>query len=73
MLNHPNRLVDWLPVIHGEFEERSDLRLTVEQASERWGVDATRLEAIMDTFVDVGYLGRSPDGVYSRRPDRLAA
>lgn len=69
----PKHLADWLQVIRGEFDEASDLRLTVEQACQRWDLDATRLKAILDTFVDVGFLRRSSDGIYFRRPNGLAA
>jgi hypothetical protein len=69
MFSYPNRLVDWLQVIRGEFEEPSGLRLTVTQASQRWRLEDEPLRGLLDTLVRVGYLDRTHDGVYRRRPD----
>jgi DNA-binding IclR family transcriptional regulator len=65
------RIVDWLQVIRGEFDEAPDLRVTVEQAVELWNVDVSTVRTILETFVDVGFLRRSPDGVYSRRQEAV--
>lgn len=73
MLLQPTRVIDWLPIIRRTFEEVSELRLTAEQASLRWNMEASQLEAMLDAFVAVGVLSRSSDGVYARRTDRLAA
>jgi Nse1 non-SMC component of SMC5-6 complex len=61
----PTWLTDWRQVVRGEFEEIPDLRVTTEQASDRWNLEASHLEAILDSLVDSGFLCRSPEGVYS--------
>jgi len=60
------RLVDWLQVIRGDFEEAPDLRVTTEEAQTRWPLPVASLGAILDAFVDVRFLYRRPDGVYGR-------
>ena len=61
-------LDEWLQVIRSEFTEVPDLELTLDEATSLWDLDHDRLKVILDTFVDVGFLMESPDGVYSRRP-----
>lgn len=66
---HPaltSRIIEWMFVIRGEFEEAPHLRVTIEEASQLWPVDTDSLTAILDVFVDVGFLHRSPDGAYGR-------
>ena len=58
------RIEDWLQVIRGEFHETPDLRVTLDQAETRWDLDHRNAELILETFVDVGFLRRSPDGSY---------
>lgn len=61
------RLIDWLQVIRGDFDEAPDLRVTVEQAVGLWPMPEASLGIILDTYVDVGFLSRCPDGAYVRR------
>ncbi len=58
------RLDHWLQLIRGEFQEVPDLRVTLEQAAVLWKLEPRDLELILDTFVDVGFLRRSPAGSY---------
>lgn len=68
MLAHPTRLVDWLQYIRAEFEESSDLRVTTAEACERWPLEPLRLTSLLEALVHAGYLRRSTDGAYLRRP-----
>ena len=68
MSAHPTRLVDWLQLIRAEFEEPFGLQVTADEALERWPLDRGRLLGLLDALVQVGYLRRSPDGVFFRRP-----
>jgi hypothetical protein len=61
------RIVDLVQTIRREFEERTDLRLTPAEASERWNREPSTLQNVLDAFVSSGYLLRSPQGVYTRR------
>ncbi len=72
------QLIDWMYVIRGEFDEVPGLQLTLDDATDRWALDADSLATILETFVDVGLLERSADGRYERPrpleaepPDRL--
>jgi DNA-binding IclR family transcriptional regulator len=58
------RLDHWLQLIRGEFQEVPDLRVTLEQAAVLWNLEPRDLELILDTFVDAGFLRRSPAGSY---------
>ncbi len=62
------RLDHWLQLIRGEFQEVPDLRVTLDQAAVLWNLEPRDLELILDTFVDVGFLRRSPDGSYFQPP-----
>ena len=64
----PHHLDDWIQVIRSEFNEIPDLEVTLDEAQSLWDLDQDRLRAILDTFVDAGFLEESPDGVYSRGP-----
>lgn len=68
MSAHPTRLVDWLQLIRAEFEEPYGLQVTADQALERWPLDRGRLLGLLDALVQVGYLRRTRDGVFFRRP-----
>jgi hypothetical protein len=63
------RIVDWLQVIRGEFNESPRLSLTMEQAHTRWPLPAAHLAAILGAFEDVRFLRRLPDGSFVRRDD----
>lgn len=64
------RLDHWLQLIRGEFQEVPDLRVTLEQAAVLWNLEPRDLEVLLETFVDVGFLRRSPDGSYFRPQPR---
>lgn len=59
-----NRLEEYLRMIRGEFREIRDLRVTLRQAGTRWDLGHRDTELILETFVDVGFLRRTPDGSY---------
>ena len=63
----PRRLDEWLWLIRSTFREVPDLRVTLNQAAELWALDQMKLEIILETFVDVGFLCRSVSGTYARR------
>lgn len=65
-----NRIGERLHAIRGEFNDVAGLRLTAEEAQARWAMDQAVAQVILDAFVDVGFLRRSGDGAYFRRPDR---
>ena len=41
--------------------------MTLHQAVDLWALDRMKLEIILETFVEVGFLCRSVSGTYSRR------
>ena len=49
--------------------EAPELRVTEAQAAERWPLERSRPVGILTALVDVGYLRKTPTGVYQRRPD----
>jgi hypothetical protein len=59
------RLSDWVQVIRREFLESPHLRVTVDEASRVWGLEAAKLEAVLDAFVAARFLNRSAEGVYT--------
>lgn len=63
----PRRLEEWLWLIRSTFREVPDLRVTLHQAVDLWALDRMKLEIILETFVEVGFLCRSVSGTYSRR------
>ena len=67
------RLDDGLQLIRSEFQEVSDLRVSLGQAEVRWNLERRDLELILETFVDVGFLRHSPDGSYYRLQPRDVA
>lgn len=69
MFAHPTRLVDWLDYIRAEFEGPSDLRVTTAEACERWPLEPLRLTSLLEALVHAGYLRRSAEGAYFRRPE----
>jgi DNA-binding IclR family transcriptional regulator len=54
----------WLQRIRSEFQEVPARRVTLGQAKVLWNLEPRKLELILETFVDVGFLRRSPDGSY---------
>ena len=67
------RLDNSLQLIRGAFQEVPALRITLEQAQERWNLEPRDLELILETFVDVGFLRHSQDGAYFYPPPRDVA
>ena len=63
----PTRLDEWLRLIRGTFREEPELRVTLNQAADLWALEELKLEVILETLVDVGFLCRSMDGTYARR------
>ena len=63
----PVRLEEGLWLIRSTFRKVPDLRVTLTEAADLWALDQMKLEIILETFVEVGFLCRSPDGAYARR------
>jgi len=59
-------VVDWLPIVRGEFLEMPGLRLTKPQVQRLWGVDTVTCDALLDELVNRNFLKRTPKGVYAR-------
>ena len=66
-------LDDWLQLIRGEFQEVPNLRVTLGQAAVRWNLEPRKLELVLETFVDRGFLLRAPGGAYSHPQPRGVA
>ena len=52
--------------IQNAFLESPALRLTLGQATRRFGLDKTTCEALLDALVDTGVLARTTENVYTR-------
>ena len=52
--------------IESEFLDDPELRLTVDEAQRRFGVDGITCEAILETLVDSTVLFKTSDRVYGR-------
>ena len=52
--------------IWNEYVEMPGLRLTRDQAARLWAVDADTCTALLETLVDLKFLGRALDGQYVR-------
>jgi len=52
--------------IEGVFLDDPELRLTVDEAQRRFGVDGITCEAILETLVDSTVLFKTSDRVYGR-------
>ena len=52
--------------IQGEFAEMPGMRLTFRQAQRLWGLDLPTCRSLLDALVGMGFLIRSPEGVYAR-------
>ena len=50
--------------IREEFEERPDLRVTVDEASRFWALDPTTCEEIFARLGTTGFLAKGPDERY---------
>jgi hypothetical protein len=56
----------WRDVVGAEYETLPALSLTVPQAQRLWGLDESTCKYVLDSFVETGYLVRTPDGQYRR-------
>ena len=63
------RVRDWVQLIRQQFQETPHLRVTAEQASRLWGLEAAELEAVLSAFVDAHLLNRNRGGAYELRLD----
>lgn len=59
-------VVNWLPIVRGEFLEMPGLRLTKPQVQRLWGVDAVTCDALLDELVRRNFLKRTKKGGYAR-------
>jgi hypothetical protein len=57
---------DLIRRVRGEYLEMPGLRLTSDQASRLWGLDATTCQRLLHTLLDARFLACAPDGRYSR-------
>jgi hypothetical protein len=64
VVHHP--LEDLIRRVRGEYLEMPGLRLTSDQASRLWGLDATTSQRLLHTLLDARFLMCTPDGRYSR-------
>ena len=63
-MHHP--LEDLIRRVRGEYLEMPGLRLTSEQASRLWGLDAPTCQRLLHTLLDARFLTCTPDGRYGR-------
>jgi hypothetical protein len=56
----------WRDIMSAEYEGLPRLSLTVPQARRLWGLDERTCRYVLDSFVETGYLLRTPDGRYGR-------
>ncbi len=61
--------VDLFRRIRSEYQEVPGLSLTLPQARRFWGLDVQTCKAVFETLVDVGFLRRTPAGLYVRGQD----
>ena len=52
--------------IRGEFLEMPGLRLTPQQASRLWALDAATSELVLERLTSTGFLSRTREGAYLR-------
>jgi DNA-binding IclR family transcriptional regulator len=50
--------------IREEYEDGPDLRFTIEEASQFWGLDRHTTERVLQLLLTAGFLERDPDGRY---------
>jgi hypothetical protein len=62
----------WRDVIGAEYDGLPQLSLTLAQAQRFWGLDAVTCQAVLQSFVESGYLVITSEGRY-QRADRVAA
>lgn len=61
------RLIDLLQSVRWQFDQAPDTSMSVSEAEQLWPIGPHRIKALFETFVDVGFLQRTADGVYRRR------
>jgi hypothetical protein len=52
--------------VRGEFLEMPGLRLTLQQASRLWALDAVTSAHVLDRLTSAGFLVRTREGAYLR-------
>ena len=57
---------DWLQLIKSEYAEMPGLQLSKRQAQRLWGLDAERLQALLDTLESSHFLKRNGKDLYLR-------
>lgn len=62
-------MTGWLDLIKAEYEEMPGLRLTRAQAQRLWSLDPTMCGELLESLVDMKFLGRTPDGRYCKLHD----
>jgi hypothetical protein len=71
-----NQAIDaeyWRDVVGAEYEGLPRLSLTLAQAQRLWGIDDVLARRVLESYVDTGYLTRTPDGHYRRSDYAMAA
>jgi len=56
----------WRDVIGGQYDGLPRLSLTLAQAQRLWSIDEALARYVLDSYVESGYLTRTPDGSYRR-------
>jgi hypothetical protein len=54
--------------IQAEFEEAPGLAITVERGVRFWALDAVTCERVLTSLREAGFLVKSADGQFRRRP-----
>lgn len=60
------QVIGWLALVRHEFRSSPRLALTLDQARQRWQLDSATTRLLLDIYVDVGLLRRTPNGAYTR-------
>jgi len=63
----------WRDVVGAEYDGLPRLTLTLAQAQRLWGIDEAMARRVLDSYVETGYLTRTPDGHYRRTDYATAA
>jgi hypothetical protein len=56
----------WRDVAGAAYDGQPTLSLTLAQAQRLWGIDEALARAVLDSYIETGYLTRSLDGQYRR-------
>ena len=66
MLVRDRPATDTLAQIRAEYLDMAGLKLTRCQAQRLFHLDPAACEASLEALIDVGFLGRTPDGLFVR-------